>query len=315
MAPTILIRFGALGDVLLAIPVARALAARGEEVHWVLGRKWAAFARFLPADRIHLFGGSRDLLPLARTIRRLKPARVIDLQGKPASIFLSAVAGSPVSRYIKRNWREGLRAAMGGWPLRDPDERQVWLRYWDTAGLPATPTPAPDGRLRLEEAPPSPYSFDVPPLLIHPGASHPGKRLPPQALAMLIEHLPRPLALIGDPPEPLGIDLPDVLDLRGRVPLPSLPVLMRESRGLVSTDSGPMHLARALDLPLAAIFLQTDPLLGFAPLPGGRTRIVSRELPCKPCSLHGQRAICPAGHWHCRDLDWTAIGRDLASLL
>ena len=383
MAATVLIRFGALGDVLLAIPVARALLARGDEVHWVLARRWAEFAPFIPATRVHLFGGTRDLLPLARLLRRLQPTQVLDLQGKAASVLLSSCIGAPVRRYAKRGWREGLRAATGAWPLRDPDERPVWQRYWDTAGLPALPAGSvPDGRLRFEEttdtwtrtpteaarpvmagsvateqfpdkseiASASPRNDDVsgvrnddvsgarrddvppqkvqvsspssflqdfprPPLLMHPGASQPGKVLPPGAFAALLPVLPRPLVLIGDRLEPLGIDLtshPDMHDLRGRIPLPALPGFMARSRGLVTTDSGPMHLARALDVPLAALFFQTDPLLGFAPLPSGRSRILSRALPCKPCSLHGQRPVCPEGHWRCRDLDWAAIGRDLA---
>jgi len=321
MAPTILIRFGALGDVLLAIPVARALQTRGEEVHWILGRRWAEFASFLPVDRVHLFGGTRDLLPLARRLRRLHPARVIDLQGKAASYLLSTLIGGPLRRYAKRHWREGLRAATGAWPLRDPDERPVWQRYWDTAGLPCSRETLPDGHLKLDTHAVSPATFDAgtasdtPLLLLHPGASQPGKVLPAAALAALLDSLPGPIALIGDRPSPLGIDLSgrrNLHDMRGLVPLPALPALMEKSRGLVTTDSGPMHLSRALDLPLAAIFLQTDPLLGFAPLPGGKTRVISRDLPCKPCSLHGQRSVCPEGHWRCRDLDWSALGRELA---
>ena len=75
------------------------------------------------------------------------------------------------------------------------------------------------------------------------------------------------------------------------------------AKAVISTDSGPMHLARAVNTPLVAIFFQTDPSLGFSPIPSDKTLVISESLPCKPCSLHGQNEVCPAGHFKCRQID------------
>ncbi|HOY65670.1 MAG TPA: glycosyltransferase family 9 protein [Candidatus Ozemobacteraceae bacterium] len=320
MKPTILIRLTAMGDVLLAVPTARALAAAGHEVHWVLHRRWAALAPVLPAARVHLLGSAAELLPLARRLRRLEPEAVIDLQGKPASLALSALIGAPVSRYGKRPWREQIAAARGAYPIRPADPMPVWLRYARVAGVEARPEGAllelAEPGLReaaawlAAEAGLEPGRFT----LFHPSAAHPGKRIPQEGIVTMLERLPRPLALIGDTDGTI-VAGDGVIDLRGRTELRLLPYILHHAHGLVSTDSGPMHLGRAVGTPVAGLFFQTDPCLGFAPVQGRRVKIVSKPLPCKPCSLHGKRQPCPEGTWACRAFDWEALADDLAGFL
>ncbi|HEY9070251.1 MAG TPA: glycosyltransferase family 9 protein [Candidatus Ozemobacteraceae bacterium] len=320
MNPTILIRLTAMGDVLLAVPTARALAAAGQEVHWVLHRRWAGLAPALPATHVHLLGGAADLLPLARRLRKLGPANVIDLQGKPASLALSAMIGVPTRRYGKRPWREEIAAARGVYPLHPTDPTPVWQRYAQVAGIVAR---AEDALLELKElgireaaawlsgkAGLKPGTFT----LFHPSAAHPGKRIPQEGIAELLGRLPRPLVLVGDTDGTI-VAGDGLVDLRGRTSMDMLPYIFYHSRGIISTDSGPMHLARAVGIPVAGIFFQTDPCLGFAPVPGERVKVVSKPLPCKPCSLHGKRQPCPLSTWACRDFAWPALAEELAAFI
>ncbi len=64
---------------------------------------------------------------------------------------------------------------------------------------------------------------------------------------------------------------------------------------LVSNDSGPMHLAAFLDVPVVAVFGPTD-ARRTGPIGAGH-RIVSTELSCAPC----RREVCPLGHRRCLD--------------
>jgi len=66
---------------------------------------------------------------------------------------------------------------------------------------------------------------------------------------------------------------------------------------IISGDSGPMHLAAALAKPQIAIFGSTHPKLGFKPL-NDNAAIVCKDIPCQPCSLHGN-AACPKKHYSC----------------
>ena len=63
---------------------------------------------------------------------------------------------------------------------------------------------------------------------------------------------------------------------------------------MITNDSGLMHVANALDVPLSAIFGPTD-FRRTAPL-GRHSRTVSVDLPCRPCfRLEGDSAVrhCP----------------------
>jgi len=72
------------------------------------------------------------------------------------------------------------------------------------------------------------------------------------------------------------------------------------SDAVVTNDSGPMHIAAALGKPQIAIFGSTHPRLGFRPL-NEKAIIISQDLSCQPCSLHGQKA-CPLKHFNCMKL-------------
>lgn len=67
--------------------------------------------------------------------------------------------------------------------------------------------------------------------------------------------------------------------------------------GIVTNDTGVMHLAAARRLPVVAIFGSTVPELGFTPY-GVPYRIVQADVSCRPCS-HIGRSRCPKGHFRC----------------
>lgn len=56
----------------------------------------------------------------------------------------------------------------------------------------------------------------------------------------------------------------------------------------LSNDSGLMHLATAVGLPLIGLFGPTHQSLGFAPR-GIFSRVIEVDLACRPCSLHGSK--------------------------
>lgn len=83
----------------------------------------------------------------------------------------------------------------------------------------------------------------------------------------------------------------------GAYDLVSLASLLQNVDLVISSDSGPMHLAAALGCRQIAIFGSTHPRLGFAPL-NPKAEVLCADLPCQPCTLHG-RESCPLEHWDC----------------
>jgi len=76
-----------------------------------------------------------------------------------------------------------------------------------------------------------------------------------------------------------------VVDLAGRVDLRSLVSVIRKAKLFVGIDSGPMHIASALDIPTVAIFGPTDP--AYVGPQNERSAVVRKDLACSPCYLRG----------------------------
>lgn len=70
-------------------------------------------------------------------------------------------------------------------------------------------------------------------------------------------------------------------NLGGRTTLRELACLYKRAALVVTTDSGPMHLAAAVGTPVVALFGPTDPARTGPYGPGHR--VVRRELACSPC--------------------------------
>lgn len=91
--------------------------------------------------------------------------------------------------------------------------------------------------------------------------------------------------------------------------------LMSQAAWVVTNDSGPMHMASALNIPTVAIFCSTSPKFGFGPLSAKNAVIEAKvNLSCKPCGLHGHKA-CPERHFNCAQLiEVSAVSEALSGL-
>jgi len=76
---------------------------------------------------------------------------------------------------------------------------------------------------------------------------------------------------------------PGAIDLAGMTALSELAALIRRSAISITNDSGPMHLAVALDRPVVSIFGPTDPVW-IGPYQRG-TAVLQADLECSPCYL------------------------------
>ncbi len=80
------------------------------------------------------------------------------------------------------------------------------------------------------------------------------------------------------------------VDLTGKTGLLQLAALLEKCRLLVTNDTGTMHVAAAVGIPVVAIFGSTDPVTT-GPFGEGHV-IVKKDVPCSPCL----KRICPTDH-------------------
>jgi len=144
---------------------------------------------------------------------------------------------------------------------------------------------------------------------IAPGSVWGAKRWPPEKFAALMDALGQErdarFALIGGPGD-AGITASvkkqtraDALDLAGKTTIEEMAALLSHLDMFITNDTGPMHVAAALGIPIVAIFGATTPEMGFAPYTK-KARVIEPpdKLDCRPCSPHGPQK-CPEGHFRC----------------
>jgi len=149
----------------------------------------------------------------------------------------------------------------------------------------------------------------APYVVLHPGNSHIARgkanlrAWPLQHWRRLAENLAARhpdlrVVLIGEKAErsylsPLIEALPGLVDLCGATSLPELVTVIRDARLVISTDTGPSHLAAVLGTPLITLFGPSDPSMT-GPWDSGRgdIRVLRRDLPCSPCVHRRDYGTC-----------------------
>ncbi len=119
----------------------------------------------------------------------------------------------------------------------------------------------------------------------------------------------RPVVLIGSAADvrtckEIVTGAPGCIDLCGRTTLSELAAIIRTAAVCITNDSGPMHLAVALDRPVVSVFGPSDALwIGPYRRPHA---VVSANLPCAPCYLRSLDR-CPHDHACMRQVSASAV--------
>ncbi len=262
----ILVKPGSMGDVIHSLPVVHALkqAYPTSRITWIVDSRWAPLVRDIPCvDRIVEFPRNTFRGPAgwARALRwysklpALRPELVIDLQGLMRSWLMTQLSFGQ-RRIGLSDAREGavclLDAVAQVAGVSHAVDRYLQVLPLCDVEIPVHPSfPLPQGIL--------PDKAPERAILLHPFARGQGKSLSPGAIADLCFLLaPAPVVIcgMGDCPKDLGHH---VSDFTNRTTLPELIGLIRHAAAVISVDSGPMHLAAALERPLLAIHTWSDP--------------------------------------------------------
>jgi lipopolysaccharide heptosyltransferase I len=312
----LIVRLGALGDIVHALPLAAALrdARPDARIDWLVDVRHRGILDFVRglshvvAVDTRRMRGATGVAAVVRTLRQAAYDLALDAQGLIKSAALARLAGARrVLGFERGHLREPLArfAYVGVVPPAGPHVVDKALALARAAGAEPGPPrfplqpPASDVADRARHAlglgPGAPFA------LLNPGAAWPNKRWPADrfgglARAIHDRHGWPSIVAWGPGEEALARAVVDAAG-RGRAalapptPLGDLLGLLSAAGLVVSGDTGPLHLAAALGRPVVGLYGPTDPARN-GPWSAADVT-VSRTANCR--CLHQRR--CHAGRW------------------
>lgn len=303
MAGTVLVaRLDNAGDVLLAGPAVRAVAAHVNKVVMLTGPHGSAAAELLPGvDRVIEWCApwiDPDPAPItAGHVAALQNA--VRAQAVRAALLLTSFHQSPLPLALL------LRLADVGWigaisedypgsllDLRhriegDLPEAHRALHLAQAAGyrLPA----GDDGRLAVRRPLPEVEHITGAPgyVVVHPGASAPARQWPARHCARAVRALAaagyRVIVTGSDHERHLTAEVAGNtgIDLGGRTTLRTLAAVLDGACVVVAGNTGPAHLAAAVGTPVVSLFAPVVPAARWAPYGVPTVLLGDQQAPCR----------------------------------
>jgi len=298
------IKPSSLGDIVHAIPVVSALKSRWPSIHltWVVKRRWAEIVeRVEGVDRVWRVDETvGSWIEEARRLRKERFDIAVDLQGLFRSGALAQWSGAPV-RVGFANGREG-----SPWfytrcvPVPTSDMHAVDRYMLVAESLGACAQGTPQFRFNLAESDSEVVRdvlrrkgvpADQPWIAMNVSARWTTKRWFLRSFGEVIDRLHEEgvgtIAVIGSAEDRRDVEqlrtmsCSPFVDLTGTISLGHLPALLSTAALLVTNDSGPMHIAAAVGVPVVAMFGPTSDIRT-GPYGTGH-QVLTASVPCRPC--------------------------------
>jgi lipopolysaccharide heptosyltransferase II len=301
----LVVRLGAIGDVVNALVFATALKEHrpSTAIGWVVHDLARPLVEDHPSvDRVHVWRRGTGLAGLGGLVRELRRARyglAVDLQRIAKSALVARLSGAPRVLGFDR-----ARAKESSWllaseriPPGDPAAHMVeqYMEFARHLGVDAAPRrrlPRDAGAEAWADA--LVDALGAAPVQIGLGATKPANRWEPERFGRLAARLARerdvPVCLTGGPADGAAAARAlraaggeaGVTRLVGETTLRQLCALSARARLFVGCDTGPMHVAAALETPVVALFGPADPRRT-GPYGAGH-RVVRVPPACAPCN-------------------------------
>ncbi|HEX6676758.1 MAG TPA: glycosyltransferase family 9 protein [Actinomycetes bacterium] len=323
-AHVLVARQDSAGDVLLAGPAVRAVAAGARRVTLLCGQRGREAATLLPGvDRVMVAQAPWIDAHAGPVSRTATVALVTELAARRVdeAVVLTSFHQSPLplALLLRLAGVPRIAAVSVDFPgtLLDVRHRLDENVHEVERGLSLAATlgyrlpPGDDGRLavrrpRAARPLPLPWPAGAGYVVVHPGASAPARAWAPARSAALVEALTgrgRRVVVTGGAAERAltalvaGPARPGVADLGGRLDLAGLAVVLAGADAVVVGNTGPAHLAAAVGTPVVSLFAPVVPAARWRPWKVPHVLLGDQDAACS-----GTRArTCPVPGHPCLD--------------
>lgn len=316
MAKILVIRFSAIGDVAMTIPVIYSLAQQypKDEVTVLSSARLGPLFGKLPANisfiGADLRGENKGLGGLNQLYRKLKAMDfdyVADFHGVLRSKYLSLRLLFAVTKIgTIHKGRKGKAKLVRKWNKIKEPQKSSFQRYIDVLqriGFPVTldfTSIYGSGKGNFAEiAPVVGFKERQRWIGIAPFAKHTGKIYPLELQEQVVAHFAtRPDVKVflfgGGQYEQEVFDLwiakyPSVVSMIGKLDIGMELNLISHLDIMLSMDSANMHLASLVNTPVISVWGATHPYAGFMGWKQQLSHTIQIDLPCRPCSVFGQK--------------------------
>ncbi len=324
----LVIRFSALGDVAMVVPVIYSVARQYPDVRFTVLSK--GFARtlfenlapnvnFMEADIKHEYHGISGLNALYRRLAAKQFTAVADLHGVLRSGYLrmrfnlNHYHTEHIDKH--RKGRKRITAKSHKLLVQQPTSFQNYLEVFKKLGFPISIQfrsifGEGKGDLSmlcdtLNEKKDGERWVGIAPFAAHEGKVYPPERME-QVINQLIEQVPNIRIFLfgrGEQEEnyftkwcnehPQCVYMaPLVNSIREEL------IVMSHLEVMISMDSSNMHLASLTATPVVSVWGATHPFAGFMGWGQSEDNVVQVQLDCRPCSVYGQKP-CLRGDYAC----------------
>lgn len=324
----LVIRFSAMGDVAMAVPVVYSVATQYPDIRiTVLSRGYARSffedlapnVNFMEADIKREYRGVKGLNALYRRLTAKQFTKVADLHNVLRSEYLRMRfnMGRYRVEHINKHRSDRRKLTSYNNKVREqlPSSFQNYADVFARLGYPVeicfrSIFPEGGGNLNLLPAIIGPKKSFQHWIGIAPTAAHPGKEYPLPCMHEVVSQLTQkhPQARIflfgrGQREEQLFKEwcreFPQCVSVDEHLEnMQQELILMSHLDVMLSMDSANMHLASLTATPVVSIWGATHPLGGFLGWNQSPENVVQVSLDCRPCSIYGKKK-CRRGDFAC----------------
>jgi ADP-heptose:LPS heptosyltransferase len=305
----LIIRFSSIGDIVLTTPLIRCLKLQidNAEVHFVTKIKYKELLHANPyIDKLHFLNDHFNTL--LDELRTEDFDYVIDLHHNIRSLRIKRAIHAPAYSFNKLNFRKWLLVNL---KLDLLPDKHIVDRYFSTISkFKVVPDKKgldyyiPEETNFSINSLPAPFKKGYIALII--SGTYATKQLPALKVAAICRQISTPIVLIGGSCERamsediISLAGNHVLNLTGQTTIDESACLIRDSKLVLTNDTGMMHIAAAFGKKILSFWGNTTPKFGMYPyMPHPASKMLQvNKLNCRPCSKLGFEK-CPRKHFRC----------------
>lgn len=327
----LVIRFSALGDVVMTVPIVWAVAHKYPDVRiTVLSRTFARpffenlapNVNFMEADLKGEYHGMKGLNKLYRRLAAKQFTHVADLHSVLRSNYLRLrfnlshfkvahidkhrkMRHALVNKNMKKKVKQQLPTSFENYTevfakLGFPIEENLFTSIFPPEGGDLTLLPELFNDKKENE-----LWIGIAPFAAHQGKIYPKEKMQELIRLLIKEYPDARILLFGrgkdeDNTFPKWIEeMPQCISVAQHIDsMQQELILMSHLNVMLSMDSANMHLASLVNTPVVSVWGATHPMAGFLGWHQNKENAVQLEMECRPCSIYGQKP-CIHGDFRC----------------